>query len=61
MNYKFHKLQNELKQWDPMLFDTTNLDVALIKKENEEKYRLDRLDFLMETTKADDKGMSIYE
>jgi hypothetical protein len=43
-----------------MLFDTTNLDVALIKKENEERYRLDRKDFLMET-KNDSNGSSIYE
>ena len=43
-----------------MLFDATNLDVALIKKENEEKYRLDRQDFLMET-KSDNKGLTIYE
>ena len=60
MNYKFHKLQNELKQWDPMLFDTSNLDVALIKKEKEDKYLLDRKEFLMET-QEDNTGMTIYE
>ena len=43
-----------------MLFDTSNLDVALIKKEKEDKYLLDRKEFLMET-QEDNTGMTIYE
>jgi len=37
------------------------VDVALMVKEREEKLRLERIDFLQETTDPDHTGMSIYE
>jgi hypothetical protein len=32
-----------MKKWDPKLFDASNLDVALIRKESEEHHRKERL------------------
>ena len=61
LQYKFHVLRNELKNWDPILFATSNVDVALMVKEREEKIRLERIDFLQETNDPDHTGMSIYE